>query len=405
MEGLDIKGNPGLLAPWRELEVAVFSEEDVGWIFDSSVVLPLDFGAVEEVLDFFVEVELGGGVGLAFGLGNFVVGLGIELVFVECVPDFPDLAGDAPWALGFESVDDGEGLFELVEVVFLLFGEGLFNGDFAEGLDFVFDVVGEFAGGVVVGVFDDDGFVAPAKGHEVTDGGDFEFGVFFGLGGGGEPGADVLDDVEVAVHLVVFDEGSAEDDVGNEDEGDDVDGGLGAGDEAGDEEACGDADEGGSEHPEEVGQEHGPDAEDGVAYEEVDDALDEGEEAEGDVFPDDVAGDAEAVVSLAEEKVAVADDFFGGVGHAEEEGGDEGEEEVGGDVECVGEGVGAFFGVAHDYGDEDGEGGGFEEGGGEVGAVPQFGEEGSFKLVGEADPVVPKSAWGCLGCFLQGDGL
>jgi hypothetical protein len=69
----------------------------------------------------------------------------------------------------------------------------------------------------------------------------------------------------VAVHFLVFDEGSAEDDLGDEDEGDDVEGGFGVAHEAGDEEADADAAEGSEEHPEEVGEEHFADLEDAVA--------------------------------------------------------------------------------------------------------------------------------------------
>ena len=302
-------------------------------------------------------------------------------------------------------MDHGEGLLELVEPLVLAFGEFLVEGDTAEFLDLGLDEVGEGARGIVLGVGDDDGLIAPAQGHEVADPGHFETArlLFFIIGD--EPLADVLDDVKAAVHLVVLDERTTENDIRNEDERDDVDGRLGAAHDARDKKSRGDPDKGGEEHPEEVVEKHVPDPEDGVADEQVDDALDEGEEPEGEVFPDDVAADAKAVMPLALEEVAVADDLFGGVGHAEEEGGDESEEEVGGDVEGVREVVGAVFGVAHHHGDEDGKGGGLEQGRGEVGAVPQLAEEGALELVGKADPVVTQFSRRRLRGLLQGRGL
>ena len=195
-----------------------------------------------------------------------------------------------------------------------------------------------------------------------------------------------MDEVEVAVHFLVFDEGAAEDDLGDEDERDDVEGGFGVADETGDEEADADAAEGGEEHPEEIGEEHFADLEDAVADGEVDDVLGEGDGSEGEHFGEDVAGGVFGVVAFALEEDAVADDFVGAVGEAEEHGDDERHEEVGGDVEGGGERVVAVFGPPEDGGDEPGEEGCLEERGDHVSAVAEPAEDGAAHHDAEADP-------------------
>ena len=280
-------------------------------------------------------------------------------------------------------MDDGEALFELVESVILLLGEFLIERDLGEGANFRFDIVRELTRRIVLGVLDDECLVAPAKGHEVTDRGDAEFAFLFGISCG-KP----LHDVEAAVHFLVFNQRTTKNDVRNEDERDDVDGGLGTADETGDEKAGGDADKGGHSHPESIGEKHRSDPENGVGNDEVDDALDERKESERDVFSDDVSANSEAVMSLSLQEIAVADDLLGGVRHPEEEGGDEAEEEKGRNVKGVREVVGVVFGVAQDDRDQEGESGGLEQGRGEVGPVPQLAEKGSLELIRKADPVV-----------------
>ena len=109
--------------------------------------------------------------------------------------------------------------------------------------------------------------------------------------------------------------------------------------------------------------------------------MDKGKEPEGKVFADDVSPDSKAVVTFPVKEIPVADDFLGGIGHAEKESGDESEEDVGRDVEGVGKIVFSVFRVTHHHGNEERERGSLEESGGEIGAVAEFAEKRPLELV------------------------
>ena len=88
-------GEPGLFGIHRKAVLPFFAEENVGRVFDFAIVLPLDFGGVEEILDFTVEVEIAGGVGLfAFLGGDVVVGCRVEGAGCEVIADAAELPGD-----------------------------------------------------------------------------------------------------------------------------------------------------------------------------------------------------------------------------------------------------------------------------------------------------------------------
>ena len=318
-------------------------------------------------------------------MGVWVEGAGGDLVH-----DALDAADEGVWRAFFEAGDFGEGVFGHGELAFHGWewrfggGEGV-----AEGFDAVVEDILGLVERVMIGLSEDEAFIGPAERHEFADEGDAEIaGAVLGIGwvGGAEPFTDAVDEVEVAVHFLVFDEGAAEDDLGDEDERDDVEGGFGVADETGDEEADADAAEGSEEHPEEIGEEHFADLEDAVADGEVDDVLGEGDGTEGEHFGEDVAGGVFGVVAFALEEDAVADDFVGAVGEAEEHGDDERHEEVGGDVECGGERVVAVFRPPEDGGDEPSEERGLEECGDHVGAVAEPAEDGAAHHDAEADP-------------------
>jgi len=135
----------------RKSEGALLPEEDVRRVVLASVVLPLDFGTVEKVLHFFVQEKIPGGVFFLGTGGGGKVGLGFKGAFFEGGPDPAELATDMRGRATFETMDDGEGLFELIEPIILFFGEILVEGDFTEGANFLFDKVGEPTRGVMIG--------------------------------------------------------------------------------------------------------------------------------------------------------------------------------------------------------------------------------------------------------------
>ena len=110
---------------------------------------------------------------------------------------------------------------------------------------------------------------------------------------------------------------------------------------------------GGEEHPGEIGEEHLAYSENRITDNEVNDTLDQGEKAQRDIFANDVSCDSESVMPLPHEQGPITDDFFGRVGHAEEESHNEAEEEIGGDVKGIGEIVVAVLGIAQDHRDEE----------------------------------------------------
>ena len=115
---------------------------------------------------------------------------------------------------GFEAGEEGEGVFEVFEAFFLLGRSISLAGELADHrLDFIL-TAGE---GVELRLREDEGFVGPAGRHDFANERDLQIA----LGRHGavrvarHPLLDRVDEVEVAVHFLIFDEGAAEDDLGN----------------------------------------------------------------------------------------------------------------------------------------------------------------------------------------------
>ena len=96
----------------------------------------------------------------------------------------------------------------------------VFFFDVEELIDFRLDSVLAFGERVELGLGDDEGFVGVVSGDEFGDGGDTEALIFW-CGGFGivfeDPFLDGEEEVGVAVHLFVFDEGAAEDELWDKD--------------------------------------------------------------------------------------------------------------------------------------------------------------------------------------------
>jgi len=114
-----------------------------------------------------------------------------------------------------------------------------------------------------------------------------------------------------------------------------------------------------------------------VADEQVDHALDERKGAQRQDLACEVVEGAQVVIALAAEHGAVADDFIGAAGEAQEHGDHQAHEQVGGNVEGAGKGVVLLLRVAQHGADEQGQHGRLQQRGEQVGTVAQLAEEGT----------------------------
>ena len=181
-----------------------------------------------------------------------------------------------------------------------------------------------------------------------------------------------MDEIQVAVHLFVFDQCTAENDLRNQHDGDDEDAGLALGDERGNDEA----DRGPVRRREEHRREDNPKSiaqgEQGVSNEGKERALDDREEGQRQNLGSDIEAEVHIQIPLAHEHRAVVDDVVHTIGEAEEHGHDEREEEVGRNVKRGGEIVNGALGISQDHASEQRQERGLEDCGEEVGAVAEF---------------------------------
>ncbi|MEY5014167.1 MAG: hypothetical protein RIS92_525 [Verrucomicrobiota bacterium] len=267
----------------------------------------------------------------------------------------------------------------------------VFFFDVEELIDFRLDSVLAFGERVELGLGDDEGFVGVVSGDEFGDGGDTEALIFW-CGGFGivfeDPFLDGEEEVGVAVHLFVFDEGAAEDELRDEDQWDAVGSHATGRGDTGDEQSEGDAAESGDEHDPPVGEEHSADLQDGVANEHEDGALNGREKTERKSFGEDVGNGENVEVTFAIEDDAVADDVVYAVHQGEEHGDEERDEDVGGDVKCAGEVVATGFvvGVVECPADDAGEERWDDEGEGEGSDAAHFGAQIALEHGSEAEP-------------------
>jgi hypothetical protein len=194
-----------------------------------------------------------------------------------------------------------------------------------------------------------------------------------------QPAAHGIDEIEVLVHLLVFDQRPAEDDLRDQDERDRVHRRAIVADDAGDEEPEAHARQRGEEHPPQVDEEHVADLQHPVADEQIDHALREGKGGERDDLAADVVKRAQVVIALAVQRVAVTDDLIGAVREPQKHRHHEAHEEVGRDVKGGGEGVVLLLGVLEHAGDEPREQRGLQQRGEQVRAIAQLAEEGALQ--------------------------
>ena len=228
---------------------------------------------------------------------------------------------------------------------------------------------------------DDDGFVAPAEGHELTKERDFQLIRWLQRAAviTAQPAAQVVSEVEIPIHFLIFDEGSAENDLRDQDERDDIDGGLAFAHQAGDEQTEHHPGERTEEHPEEIIPEHGFDFQHGISDEQVDGALGGSEDSQGSGFGQHVIAAANVVIPLALEQHLIADDIIGAIGQSQKHTDHQRHEEVGGNMKGTGKSVHAVLAVPQDKGDQQRQQGGFQQGSRQIAPVAQLGDEGAAK--------------------------
>ena len=117
--------------------------------------------------------------------------------------------------------------------------------------------------------------------------------------------------------------------------------------------------------------------EQGISDEGEQGALDDGEEAECEDFCQDVVAEVHIEISLPHEHGAVVDDVVHAVCESQKHGHHEGQKKIGWDVESRGEVVNGTLGITQHHAGEEGQEGGFQDGGEQVRLVAEFAQKGA----------------------------
>ena len=193
-------------------------------------------------------------------------------------------------ARAFEAAEHRQRFLEVLELRRLLLRAEL---DLHEVVDPLLQAILPDRERVQLRLRDDQGLVAVVRGDEPGERGDAELRVVARgrLGDfrvGPEPAVERIDQVEILVHLLVFDQRAAKDELRDEHERDEVCGRLGIGNQAGNNQAQRDATRGGDEHEPPIRKEHPADFEHGIADDHEERALDRAEHGERAEFGRDI---------------------------------------------------------------------------------------------------------------------
>ena len=357
------------------------TEEDVQMLAAGDVVaivalFHLGFG--DKVGDLLVDVELlrGDAIGRAAEFSAVEGGSSDDAINEgEAVVEFTRSFGPKPG-------EGGKEVLEILEAIALGVGR-IFHC--RESQDLMLDLGLAAGEGIEFRLGVDNTFVGPSHGHELANERDLEVAAGFHGGAGvlARPLFDRIDEIEVAVHVFIFDEGSGEDELGNEDDGNDEDGGFRLIDEGRHHQPNGNSAHGGEKHGGEDDGKHTPDREKGVAHDRKQDALDDGKYRQGEGLGGDVVAEADVEIALSEEDGSIAGDVIDAIGQSEKHGHDEGKKEIDRDVKGGGEVVVVALGVPEDKADEESEHRRGEEGDEEVGPIAQFADEGALEENGK----------------------
>ena len=150
---------------------------------------------------------LGGEAGAEFGeAGSF------ERLASDDVVDAAEGGAELPWRGCFEAGEEGESILEILQPFFLLRRGVSLAGELVDHrLDFIL-TAGER---VELGLREDEGFVGPAGRHDFANERDLQIapGGHCAVRVARHPLLNRVDEVEVAVHFLILDEGAAEDDL------------------------------------------------------------------------------------------------------------------------------------------------------------------------------------------------
>ena len=130
---------------------------------------------------------------------------------------------------------------------------------------------------------------------------------------------------EVPIHVLVFDQCAAHDDLRNQNERHDVGRRLRVGHQRRDEQTQRYAAHRSHEHDPEIYPEHSPDLQNGIADQDIKNALNEGKDAQGERLRNDVVRQANLDIALALQDRPVADDVIGAIGETKKHRHDEAE--------------------------------------------------------------------------------
>ena len=232
----------------------------------------LHLGFVDQVRGLLVHVK---------ALGGDRAGRGTEHLLgqrfpVEDVVHAPQAAFHPGHALVLHARGEGEQFLQIIEARFLRFREVRRAG---QRVDFTLDLLLPPGEGIELGLRVDQRLVGPAHRHELANQRHLQVAArFAGLRILAEPAVDRVDEVEVLVHFFVFDQGPAENDLGNENHRNDVDRRFAFAGQTRNKQPDGDAADRGEHHGREENPEHAAHLENPVADENEEHALHHGEE-------------------------------------------------------------------------------------------------------------------------------
>ena len=129
----------------------------------------------------------------------------------------------------------------------------------------------------------------------------------------GEPAAEGINQREVAVHVLIFDERSTHDDLRNQDERNNVCRRFRIGHDRRDDQPEGDTPHRRHQHHAEIDPEHPPDREDVVPDQDEKEALKERKKTQRDKLGQDVVRQPDVQIAFALEDGAIANDVVGTV--------------------------------------------------------------------------------------------
>ena len=224
---------------------------------------------------------------------------------------------------GLQPGENRQRVFKILEAVFLCGSRVLFRD---QPVDLVLDCFLAAGEGIQFGLREDQRLVGPSGRHELTDERNHQVasGRHGAVGMGVHPFLDRVNKVQIAIHLLVFDQGAAQDDLRNQDGRDNQDAGFAFRDQGGDDQSDRHAAARGQKHRDKDNPEPAPESQQRVADPREERALNDGKSGERQRLCQHVIDQAHVEISLPHEHRAVPDDIVHAIGESEKHRHDQG---------------------------------------------------------------------------------